>query len=154
MSSGDNPGVSIISEILDGTNYNTWNISITVALDAKNKLTFVVGSLPKPPEEMHPYYHIWSQCNSMVKSWILNSVTKQIYGSIMRFNDASEIWNDLMSRFHITNMPRSYQITQQIWPLQQGSTYLSTYYIKLKILWDDLEGEDLQELQLLQSSWH
>ncbi|KAL1225291.1 hypothetical protein V5N11_003835 [Cardamine amara subsp. amara] len=47
LSSGDNPGVSIFSEVLDGTNYNTWSIAITVALDAKNKLMFIDGSLPR-----------------------------------------------------------------------------------------------------------
>ncbi|XP_056843250.1 uncharacterized protein LOC130495766 [Raphanus sativus] len=90
LTNGDNPGASIISETLDGMNYNTWILSITIALDAKNKLSFVDGSLPRPPET-HPHYKIWSRCNSMVKSWLLNSVTKQIYGSILRFNDASEI---------------------------------------------------------------
>lgn len=47
-----------------------------------------------------------------------------------------------MARFHLTNLPRSYQLTQQIWYLQQGSSDLSTYYTKLKILWDDLDGAD------------
>lgn len=84
---GDNPGTSLISEVLDGSNYNTWNIAITIALDAKNKIAFVDGSLPRPIES-HPHFRIWSRCNSMVKSWILNSVTKPIYGSILRFNDA------------------------------------------------------------------
>lgn len=46
----------------------------------------------------------------------------------------------MLVRFHITNLPRSYQITQQIWSLQQGSTDVSTYYTKLKTLWDDLDG--------------
>lgn len=78
----------------------------------------------------------------MVKSWILNSVTKPIYGSILRFIDASEIWKDLMARFHLTNLPRSYQLTQQIWSLQQGSSDLSSYYTKLKTLWGDLDGAD------------
>lgn len=78
----------------------------------------------------------------MVKSWILNSVTKQIYGSILRFNDASEIWKDLMTRFRITNSPRSYHLTQQIWSLHQDSMDLSTYYTKLKTLWDELDGAD------------
>lgn len=144
LSSGDNPGASIISEILDGSNYNTWSIAITMALDAKNKIAFVDGSLPRGPRpsETHSHYRIWSRCNSMVKSWILNSVTKQIYGSILRFNDASAIWQDLLVRFHITNLPRSYQLTQQIWSLHQGSTDLSTYYTKLKTLWDDLDGTD------------
>lgn len=75
LTSGDNPGISIISEVLDGSNYNTWSIAKTVVLDAKNKLSFVDGSLPRP-SETHPYYHMWSRCNSMVKSWILTSVTK------------------------------------------------------------------------------
>lgn len=78
----------------------------------------------------------------MVKSWILNSVAKQIYGSILCFIDASAIWKDLTSKFHITNFPRSYQLTQQIWSIQQGNTDLSTYYTKLKTLWDDLDGAD------------
>ena len=76
----------------------------------------------------------------MVKSWILNFVTKPIFGSILRFNDASDIWKDLLARYHLTNLPRSYQLTQQIWSLQQGSSDLSTYYTKLKTPWDDLDG--------------
>lgn len=112
MSSDDNPGVLIISEVLDGTNYSSWNIALTVALDSKNKIVFLDESLPTPSEKTHPYYRVWSRCNSMVNSWILNSVTKQIYGSILRFNDASEMWNDLMVHFHIISQSRSYQITQ------------------------------------------
>ncbi|XP_019096541.1 PREDICTED: uncharacterized protein LOC104779323 [Camelina sativa] len=120
LNSGDNPGSYIISEVLDGTNYNTWNIAITTALDIKNKLAFVDGFLARPLET-HPHYRIWSRCNAMVKSWILNSVTKEIYGSILRFKDASAMWQDLLVRFHITNLPRSYQLTQQIWSLHQGA---------------------------------
>lgn len=141
LSNGDNPGNTIISEVLDGTNYSSWQIAMTVALDAKNKLAFVDGSLPRP-HDLHPMFRIWSRCNSMVKSWLLTSVTKQIYKSILRFNDASEIWKDLMKRFHITNIPRSYSLSQQIWSLQQGSMELSEYYTTLKTLWDDLDGAD------------
>ena len=67
LTSGDNPGASIIFEVLDGTNYSTWILAITIVLDAKNKLSFVGGSLPRSPEN-HPHYRIWSRCSSMVKS--------------------------------------------------------------------------------------
>lgn len=107
LTSGDNPGLSIISEVLDGTNYDNWSIALKIALYAKNKLAFIDGSIARPLES-HPYSRIWSRCNSMVKSWILNVVSKQIYKSILRFNDAVEIWKDLETRFHITNLPRSY----------------------------------------------
>uniref|UniRef100_A0A1J3ERY3 Retrotransposon Copia-like N-terminal domain-containing protein n=1 Tax=Noccaea caerulescens TaxID=107243 RepID=A0A1J3ERY3_NOCCA len=144
LTSGDNPGITIIHEVLDDTNYDNWCIATNIALDAKNKIAFVDGSLPRPIES-HRTFRIWSRCNSMVKSWILNSVSKQIYKSILRFNDASEIWNDLQTRYHITNLPRFYNSSQQIWSLQQGSTDLATYYTKLKTLWDELEGADCVE---------
>lgn len=131
----------IISEVLDGTKFSSWKIEMSIALDAKNKIAFVDGSLPRPLET-HPSFRIWSRCNSMVKYWLLTSVTKQIHQSILRFNDASEIWNDLLMRFHITSIPHSYSLTQQIWSLQQGTLSLSEYYTKLKTLWDDLDGAD------------
>ena len=135
----DNPGLSIITEVLDGTNYDNWCISMMIALYAKNKSAFVDGSLARPSNS-HASFRIWSRCNSMVKFWILNSISKQIYKSILRFNDASEIWNDLSARFHITNLPRSYHLSQQIWSLQQGSMDLASYYTNLKNLWDELDG--------------
>jgi len=139
LSNGDSPGNTLVSEVLDGTNFSSWKIAMFVSLDAKNKIAFVDGTLPRPPES-DPSFRVWSLCNSMVKSWILNSVTKQIYKSILRFNDAAEIWKDLDTRYHITNLPRSYQLTQQIWSLQQGTMSLSDYYTALKTLWDDLDG--------------
>ncbi|KAG7583985.1 Retrotransposon Copia-like N-terminal [Arabidopsis suecica] len=139
LSNSDSPGNTLVSEVLDGSNFSSWKIAMFVALDAKNKIAFVNGSLPRPPES-DLSFRVWSRCNSMVKSWILNSVTKQIYKSILRFNDVAEIWKDLDTRFHITNLPRSYHLTQQIWSLQQGTLSLSDYYTTLKTLWDDLDG--------------
>ena len=91
LTNGDNPGLSLISEVLDGTNYDNWCSAMKIALDAKNKLAFIDGSTGRPLESHHQF-RIWYRCNSMVKSWILNTVSKQIYKSILRFNDAEEIW--------------------------------------------------------------
>ena len=139
LTNGDNPGLSIISEVLDGTNNDNWSIALKIALDTKNKLVFIDGSVPRPIES-HPHSRIWSRCNSMVKSWILNTVSKKIYKSILPFNDVVEIWKDLETRFHITNLARSYQLSQQIWAFKQGSMDLATYYTTLKTLWDELDG--------------
>ncbi|CAA7043502.1 unnamed protein product [Microthlaspi erraticum] len=144
LTNGDNPGLSLISEVLDGSNYDNWRIAMNIALDAKNKIAFIDGSIVRP-NESDQYFRIWSRCNSMVKSWLLNSVSKEIYKSILRFNDASEIWKDLSTRFHITSLPHSYQLSQQIWSLHQGSMDLSTYYTKLKTLWDELDGASCEE---------
>lgn len=139
----DHPGLSLVSVSLDGSNYGQWSSAMKIALDAKNKIAVIDDSLPRP-EDGNPLFHIWSRCNSMVKSWILNTVSKQIYGSILSFND-DQIWMDLHNRFHKTNLPRTFQLVQQIQDLRQGSMDLSVYYTTLKTLWDNIDSSEISE---------
>nr|AAD25646.1 putative retroelement pol polyprotein [Arabidopsis thaliana] len=141
LHSADHPGLSIISHRLDETTYGDWSVAMRISLDAKNKLGFVDGSLPRPLES-DPNFRLWSRCNSMVKSWLLNSVSPQIYRSILRLNDATDIWRDLFDRFNLTNLPRTYNLTQEIQDLRQGTMSLSEYYTLLKTLWDQLDSTE------------
>ena len=59
LSSGDNPGVSLVVQHLTEENYNTWSRAILISLDAKTKLGFIDGSIPKPQSVDHPYYTAW-----------------------------------------------------------------------------------------------
>lgn len=137
LHSADHPGLSIVSHTLDGMNYNNWSIAMRMSLDAKNKLSFVDGSLPRPNVDDR-LFKIWSRCNSMVKAWLLNVVNKEIYDSILYYEDAAEMWNDLFLRFRVSNLPRKYQLEQAISNLKQGNLDLSAYYTKKKTLWEQL----------------
>ena len=141
LHSADHPGLTLVAIRLDGTNYDDWDAAMRIALDSKGKLGFVDGSLSRP-NESNPTFAIWSRCNSMIKSWILNSVSPQIYRSILRLNDASDIWRDLYSRFHMSNLPRTFNLTQEIQDLRQGSRSLMEYYTTLKTLWSNLESTE------------
>jgi len=48
FSNGDHPGSVLVSQPLFGANYNTWSRSMILSLIAKNKMTFIDGSLPQP----------------------------------------------------------------------------------------------------------
>ena len=48
LSSGDNPGISLVVQPLTEENYSTWSKVILISLDAKTKLGFIDGSIPKP----------------------------------------------------------------------------------------------------------
>ena len=144
LHSADHPGLSLVADRLDGTNYNHWCSAMKISLDARNKLAFIDGSLPRP-DEGNPLFRIWSRCNSMVKSWMLNAVSKQIYGSILNFDDATMIWTNLYNRFHMTNLPRTFHWIQQVQDLRQGSMDLSSYYTALKTLWDQIDGSEPAE---------
>jgi hypothetical protein len=76
-----------------------------VALSAKNKLCFIDGSLPKP-SVFESYYHAWTRCNNLVVSWILNSVSKEIYSIVIYITSAHDVWQDLMDRYTQKNGPR------------------------------------------------
>lgn len=112
---------------------------MTTSLEAKNKLGFVDGTIGKPPED-DLYYRIWCRCNSMIKSWLLNSVTKQIYTRILYFKNASDIWNDLRTRYHKSSLPRLYKLRHQLHSFRQGSLNLSSYHTKTQSMWEELSN--------------
>jgi hypothetical protein len=53
-----------------------------MALTAKNKPSFFDGSLGKPSDESGSEFCAWIRCNTMVLSWILNSISKDIASSV------------------------------------------------------------------------
>ncbi|XP_013658598.1 uncharacterized protein LOC106363398 [Brassica napus] len=76
----------------------------------------------------------------MVKSWLLNTVNQEIYDNILYYDDAVAMWNDLYSRFRVSNLPRKYRLEQATATLKQGSMDLSAYYTKKKTLWEQLSN--------------
>ncbi|XP_075521513.1 uncharacterized protein LOC142554727 [Primulina tabacum] len=138
LQNGDHPGLVLVSHPLSGNNYNTWSRAMTMALTAKNKLSFVDGTSVRPSNE-DLLYGAWIRCNSMVFSWILNSVSREIADSLMYIDTAHEIWIDLRDRFHQSNAPRIFQIKKLLNGLQQGSMDISGYYTRMRTLWDELK---------------
>ena len=109
LHNGDHPGMVLVSHVLTGPNYNNWSRAMTMALNAKNKLWFVDGSVPTLTTE-YALYSSGSRCNSMPTSWILNSVSKDIADSLLYLDSARAVWVDLHDRFRQSNAPRIFKI--------------------------------------------
>ena len=109
LSNSNHPGLNLVSHPLIESNYNSWSRAITMALIAKNKLSFVDGTFSEisPDDELNSS---WYRCNSMVMSWLLHVVSKEIVDSIMYINIIVDAWNDFHDRFHQSNGPRVFQI--------------------------------------------
>jgi len=135
----DHSGLVLISKPLNGDNYSTWKRAMTLALNFKNKLCFVNGSIRIPSEETNPEgYAVWSRCNDMVHSWIINTVIPEISDSVIYYSTAQEVWEDLHDRFSQSNAPRIFKIQRDIACLRQDQLSISAYYTKLKGLWDEV----------------
>ena len=107
-------------------------------LSAKNKIRFIDGSIKQLGDALATESQQWNRCNDMVKSWLLNSISKELSLSVIYCKLASEIWVDLKERLSQVNGPYIFQVEKEIHNLVQDTISTATYYTKLKALWDEL----------------
>ncbi|XP_010533316.1 PREDICTED: uncharacterized protein LOC104809118 [Tarenaya hassleriana] len=139
LHAADSSSVFLVSEKLRGeANYGVWSRDVRKALLAKNKLGFILGTLPQPVDNEEDSGS-WLRCNAMVGTWLNNSVSPEIHTLISYMEDAHEIWTHLQRCFHQTNVSKIYSIQHQIDNLYQGSLDLNTYFTKLNALWEELK---------------
>uniref|UniRef100_A0A1U7VDP1 Uncharacterized protein LOC104215032 n=1 Tax=Nicotiana sylvestris TaxID=4096 RepID=A0A1U7VDP1_NICSY len=94
LHSSDTPGMGLVSSPFDGRGFPGWKRSILIAILAKNKHGFINGSIAEPAMD-DKEYPLWSRCNGMVTSWLLNSLTKEIGDSVIYSRTAKDLWNSL-----------------------------------------------------------
>ncbi|XP_048432624.1 uncharacterized protein LOC125473594 [Pyrus x bretschneideri] len=108
-----------------------------MALTVKNKYGFVDGSIKKPSEEDIDELQQWRRCNSLVKTWLVSSISKEIAASVFYCDGAQAIWNELRERFSQVNNVQLFQIENEIHDCVQGTMSVRSYFTKLKGLWDE-----------------
>ncbi|KAK2998862.1 hypothetical protein RJ639_023002, partial [Escallonia herrerae] len=137
----DHPGLIFVTQPLseNGENYFTWRRNMLTALQSKNKAGFVDGLIAKPDVHSRDFQS-WIQCNAVVKSWIVNSLSRELQTSAAHADTASKIWCDFDERFTQGIALRVYDLKRSIALLQQEKSAISTYYGKLKGVWNELHN--------------
>jgi hypothetical protein len=95
----DNPSALLVSEIFTGENYIAWSRSMSIALTMKNKIAFVDGSLAQLNTTDHSFHIAWLRSNNLIMSWLMNSIAKDIHGSLLYFTTTFDIWEELRIRY-------------------------------------------------------
>lgn len=94
VGSSDGPGSVLVPIQLKGSeNYGLWRRSMCIALQAKMKLCFVLGTCKKSSFEKELQEH-WETCNAIVLSWIINTVAPHLISGILYATDAHTVWED------------------------------------------------------------
>ncbi|XP_014490207.1 uncharacterized protein LOC106752944 [Vigna radiata var. radiata] len=133
----ENPSLVLVSPILEGHNYHGWARSMSMALQMKNKIGFVDGSIPCPTDK-DPMVHAWKRCNNLVLSWINHSVSHEIATSIIWVDSVVAAWKDLKDWFSQGDSVRISQLHQDLYSMDQSDLSVTAYYTKMKILLDEL----------------
>lgn len=76
----------------------------------------------------------------MVLSLLLNSLSKEIVESVLYFKSAKVLWSDLEDRFGRDNGAKLFQLQKDLNVAVQGNSSISTYFTKIKSLWDELDA--------------
>lgn len=120
-----------VNDVLTNINYGGWLQEIKNFLFAKNKMSFVDGSIKKLDETSDQYME-WMRCDIMIKGWLATSMEKDIRSSFKYASTAAKMWADLKERFDKESAPHAYELKQTLNIMSQEGTTVSTYYTKVR----------------------
>ena len=92
MSSNDSSFPFMI-EKLNGKNFHEWAQSIKLIIDGKGKMEYLTGETKQPPPANAAYFQKWKSENSMVISWLVNSMMPSIKKTYMYLPSAKDVWD-------------------------------------------------------------
>jgi len=113
ITSNDNPGILITQVQLRGENYDEWARFVKTALRARKKFGFVDGTISQPTIESGDLEDWWTT-NSLLVSWIMNTIEPSLQTSISHMEVVQDIWQDIRERFSIVNGPRIQQLKAEL----------------------------------------
>ncbi|KAK6144728.1 hypothetical protein DH2020_021548 [Rehmannia glutinosa] len=132
----DHPRMVLVTNPLNGSNYLHWSRAMRLALGAKSKLKFIYGTVHVPNMDTEAYEQ-YQKVDFMVISWLLNAISKDIVEALMYVKSSKQLWDELAERYGESNGPLRYQLLKEIANFSQGTSTVTTYYIKLKCVWDE-----------------
>ena len=72
---------------LNGQNFLSWSNSVQLVICGKGKFGYLNGSLPRP-DSYDPSFSVWDINNSMVMSWLINSMDNSIAEIYLLYSSA------------------------------------------------------------------
>lgn len=137
LSSSDVPGALSVGIQLTGMeNYTLWSRAMEIALLGRNKVGFIDGSVLHT-DFNGPVKKVWDRCNAIVISWLTCNVSKDLLSGILYSSSVNQVWLDHKERFDKVNRSRLFQLHRNIFTLTHGTMQVSSYYTKLKNIWDE-----------------
>ncbi|GKE04561.1 ribonuclease H-like domain-containing protein [Tanacetum coccineum] len=121
---------NVISIKLSGTeNYRVWAAAMRLAINTRNKTGFIDGTCLKETYASSAVYSSqWDRCNSIVLSWLLNSVSDDLYLGQIFSENASEVWSELKETYDKLDGSVTLNLLNKIHNFKQGELTVSEYY--------------------------
>jgi hypothetical protein len=129
MNSNDNLGNLITLVQVRGENYKEWARTMQTSLHVGKKWGFVEGTATMLKEDS-PEIEEWWTVQSMLVSWVLNTVEPTLRSTISYRENVQDLWEDMKERFFVMNGPRIQQLKSDLAGRMQGRMMVVAYYGK------------------------
>ncbi|XP_043817124.1 uncharacterized protein LOC110624504 isoform X2 [Manihot esculenta] len=122
---------------LDGKNYQMWSRLVLTFLKERGKLSHLLGTGLDPK---YPKFGPWAAQDSIVMSWLWNSMLPEISDAYMFLSTAKEIWEAIKQTYSkVHTAAQIYEIKTKISATKQGSQSVTEYSNYLKSLWQEMD---------------
>ena len=71
-----------------------WSQSVRMYIRGRSKIGYLTGEKKEPAPE-DPLYPTWDAENSMVMTWLVNSMEEDISSNYMCYHTAKELWENI-----------------------------------------------------------
>ncbi|KAJ0626039.1 putative transcription factor interactor and regulator CCHC(Zn) family [Helianthus annuus] len=136
----DSSSLIVVNVKLKGTeNYIVWANAMKLALQVKNKMGFIDGKCVKSTQN-DVLVNQWERCNYVVLTWILNSISEELYVGQVYSKLASEVWQDLKETHDKVDGSIVFSLYQKLNSVSQNGATVSEYYHKLNTMWKQFDA--------------
>ena len=135
LGGSDSSPILITGHKLNGHNYLQWSQSVLLFICGKGKDEYLTGEAAMP-ETTEPGFRKWKIENSMIMSWLINSMNNDIGENFLLFRTAKDIWDAAKETYSSSeNISELFQVESALHDFRQGEQTVTQYYNTLTRYW-------------------
>ncbi|GAV59099.1 UBN2_3 domain-containing protein, partial [Cephalotus follicularis] len=125
--------------------YLKWSQFVKTYLKGKGRLSHLLGTWLEPGD---PEFGVWDEADSMIMSWLWDSLDPTISDTCMFLKTAKEIWDSIHKTYSkVRDVAEVYEIKVKTSATKQGSRTLTEYANTLQNLWQELNHYRVFEMK-------
>ena len=131
--------IQITNIKLNGDNFSRWSQSVRMYIRGRGKIGYITGEVTAPATN-DPNYAVWDAENSMIMTWLVNSMDDEIGPNYLCYPTVKDLWDNVSHMYSdLGNQSQVYEIQLKLGEIRQGSETVTRYFNTLKRLWQDLD---------------
>ncbi|TXG69702.1 hypothetical protein EZV62_004637 [Acer yangbiense] len=130
---------------LNSKNYLKWSQFVRTFLKGKGKLSHLLGI---GPDSKDLKFAAWDEKDSMVMSWLWNSMMPEVSDTCMFLTTTKDIWETYRQTYSkVRDAAQIYEIKMKISTTKQGGRSVTEYAQNLQNLWQELDHYQCMEMK-------